>query len=95
MSGSPRMCACCYDKSRTDIGSFICPSCIEEWRIIRRLYTIAAHKFDSIKTKSVSEFVRIIWAKLGLDIPEDIKYTGSPSKKVVNRGPKRTGKRPR
>lgn len=63
----PRMCACCYDKSRTDIGQFICPRCVEEWRIIRRLYSIAALHFDSIKKVSISGFVLLLWAKLGLD----------------------------
>jgi hypothetical protein len=67
MPGTPRMCACCYDRSRTDIGQFICPSCIEEWKIIQRVYTLAAQRYDSIKKRTMAEFVLLLWAKLGLD----------------------------
>jgi hypothetical protein len=82
---NPHMCACCYDKSRTDIGQFICPRCVNEWRIINRLYSVAVLKFPSLRKKSISEFVRIIWAKLGLDTPKDIRYTSVPSKKATKK----------
>ena len=63
----PRMCACSYDRSRTDIGQFICPRCVQQWKVITRLYTIAVIHFPSLKKYEPDEFVLLLWAKLGLD----------------------------
>jgi hypothetical protein len=78
MAGRPRMCACCYDTSRTDIGAFICDDCLKQWRMIQRIYTLTVPWIESLKTKSVGQFVYIMWCKLGLDKRFKIRHTSPP-----------------
>jgi len=69
-----RLCQCCYDVS-PDIADFICPRCLKEWRTIQRVYTLTAPYFDTLKKKSVAQFVLALWKKLGLDKQKHLRHT--------------------
>jgi len=46
--------------------------------MIQRIYTLTVPWIESLKTKSVGQFVYIMWCKLGLDKRFKIRHTSPP-----------------
>lgn len=72
-----RLCQCCYDVS-PDIGDFICPRCLKQWRVIMRVYTLTVPWIKSLRDKTVSQFVVAMWKKLRLDKQKQLVHNSTP-----------------
>lgn len=72
-----RLCQCCYDTS-PDIGDYICPRCLKQWRVIMRVYTVTVPWINSLRDKSVAQFVVAMWKKLGLDKQKHLVHNSTP-----------------